>query len=318
MIRQDMNINEVREATKSFLDGTLFPGVDMEDISQAKLARAAGFAGSALTQFLKVKYPVGGESEKNVAEKLKDYFLILKERLLQVTPEITFILTKEAVQIISLIKFLHISKEFGVVSGASGVGKTMTCRHYVKTNRNAKYVTCYEDITPRAFFKRVLKAYGRTPTGGVGDMVDEIIDTIDGSSVILIVDEAQKLRKRIIEQLRHIKDETGIALVLVGSDEITTQMSNHYKYKWDQVDSRMAAKRKVKPSISRSDVAKMIETTGITLAKEIVDFLHDIARGGGHYRRIKHCLKNAFITAKERNETPGIEYFRQAIGIIRG
>jgi len=122
----------------------------------------------------------------------------------------------------------HYSMSYGVAIG-TGLGKTFTARHYTQENETACLVTCSEFHNRKTFVTALLESMGQQATGTVPNLVQQFADTVtDGNQLLLIIDDAHKLKDRVLHFLitlvNCVSGRCGI--VIMGNAELSTRIIN--------------------------------------------------------------------------------------------
>lgn len=106
--------------------------------------------------------------------------------------------------------------------GDAGLGKTFSVRHAVET-ADMPYI--WVQVGPKPSTKEVTVRILKQLTGGRTDgplyeLTDTVIGELDAQPRIVVVDEAQNLKKAGIDQIRSIHDRSvGFPLLFVGGQE---------------------------------------------------------------------------------------------------
>jgi len=111
-----------------------------------------------------------------------------------------------------------------LVWGYSGRGKTECARTYVTRNPNAVYIRAFEDWSPVNMLANICEKLNGMRPGRTDIAKRIIIEEIDDSNKILLIDEADRLTIKHIEHLRDIHDDTSCPIVLIGEPSIYTQI----------------------------------------------------------------------------------------------
>lgn len=110
--------------------------------------------------------------------------------------------------------------------GYAGRGKTECARTYAIRNEGAVYIRVFEDWTPKAMLTTICAELNGMRPGTVDLTKRVIIEELDDSDRILLIDEADRLTVRNIEHLRDIHDETACPIALIGEPSIYAQINS--------------------------------------------------------------------------------------------
>ena len=118
--------------------------------------------------------------------------------------------------------------------GYSGYGKTWAAT-FAANRHKAKYVEVGASWTRKKLVQSLLNEFGVKPAAVLGDMMDQIIETMAIDNLPLIIDEADHLLRRgMIDLVREIHDKSGTPVILIGEEMLPTNLA-----KYDRVHNRM-------------------------------------------------------------------------------
>lgn len=186
---------------------------------------------------------------------------------------------------------------FGVCHGASGFGKSWASM-YVQMKVKARRIEVGETWTRRTLLRHILKECGETvrKSWSASELADLAKNALGADMTRpLIVDEADKLvDKNMIEVIRELAQETGIAVILVGEEKLpakllTVERMHNRVLEWfpaqpcDLEDTRVLAK---------------VYLPGVRIDDDLLDTIRQ--RSGGRARRIVVNLEKAADYARNR------------------
>lgn len=140
----------------------------------------------------------------------------------------------------------------GSVVGEPGVGKTTAARAYAKRHIQA----CYCAMDPvrdtmagmLALVCAAVTQWGAPALRNIA-LHKDICGAVKNSYVkVLLVDEAQHLNARNLDQLRCIHDETGLPLVLLGNASLGSRFNTARAAAFAQLTSRIGPKLHIEAS----------------------------------------------------------------------
>ena len=252
---------------------------------------------AAVSQYINKKYPGDVAAlERHIGTLLKR-----EEDLQFVNAPKSFCATSCSKLIWEVLQYCDEGRKMGAAVAPSGTGKTETCREYKRQNRATIFVTM--DITrryPSAVLRTVAKQSGMTRNTTIMDMLDGLVDRLKGSNRLIIIDDAHFLTWESFELVRKIHDCAGVGIVTVGQERLYEQMKGKdlKGYLYDQIYSRIAIKRD-RFQIKKSDVKMMAQGMLPGLDEPCMDYLYEIARGKGRFRRMANLLE---VAAKSREQ----------------
>ena len=179
----------------------------------------------------------------------------------------------------------------GSIIAAPGVGKTTALRHHATTNPAARYcVMAPSTKSMSAMMALVCETLEALPARSSADTHQIICRAIGWLAVkVLLVDEAQHLSDRCLDELRCIHDETGLPVVFAGNHSLRTRFADGKESAFAQLTSRIGPRFEQKAT-SPADVKALAEHCGITDPKA-VSWLAGRCAGVGGMRVAKHLLE---------------------------
>ena len=130
-----------------------------------------------------------------------------------------------------------------------------------------------------------------------GDVIFRmIVQRLQGTKGLLIIDEAQHLSLLALESLRSIHDATACGLVLMGNESVYANLSGRRSAEFAQLFSRVGMVLKLRRT-SAADVEALAGQWG-AFSKEVLRFLKKIGGGHGTLREGDKTLRLASMAAK--------------------
>lgn len=111
-----------------------------------------------------------------------------------------------------------------VVEGQSGRGKSMAADNWY-TIHGGYFFRVWESMTQHAFLQELAFEICRTRPRGSHACKRMIIEKLREDPKAIIIDEADRLHLKRMEDLRDINDGTGSVIVLVGEDGLMSKLS---------------------------------------------------------------------------------------------
>lgn len=271
-------------------------------LTQALIAREAGMSPSALNQWIKGTY--AGDNAALEAKVLRWIDTRDAESAansaLPVAPG--YVPTPTSERVVAALRYAQIAGDVAVVYGGSGLGKTRGVRQYQRIAPNVFVATMMPASSSVVTALQVIcKALGvREVAGGATALHQVVVNRLQGTRGLLVIDEAQHLSVPALDQVRSIhdalqelaEDECGIGLALVGNEAVYTRMtgSNRAAY-LDRLFSRIG-KRVRLTSPTKGDVDGLIEAWGVE-DRACRQKLADIAAQPGALRVMSKVLRLA-------------------------
>lgn len=129
---------------------------------------------------------------------------------------IPFCNTTAAQSAFNALRSCHLNGEIGVITAEAGYGKTTACKAYTSRYRDAILIQADLSYSTRITMQQLHKKLNMNGEGSIHAMLTDIIDRLNESGRLLIIDEAEHLPVRALDLIRTINDRTGIGIALVG------------------------------------------------------------------------------------------------------
>ncbi len=137
-------------------------------------------------------------------------------------------------ELVERLKYAARRQLFAVILGDCGTGKTTTLRRFCDEIRDSKHITVYlsdSKLTPRTFYKCLLEQLGfeskyfRSEAKRQLHKEIEIMQAVNGVTLVAIVDEAHLLSKDMLEEIRFLLNfkmdsQSPMTLILSGQTEL--------------------------------------------------------------------------------------------------
>lgn len=293
---------------------------DRKSLSWSALATDSGIGAATMSAFMARSY---NGSYENVARRVFQYKQKVESqdtRSVQALEAAPFIHMPTAKRVLFLLEWAHLGRI--VVAGMGpGTCKTVAATHYKASVGDTVYLATIEPMagSPSAMTAEVMRAMGITSRSGWGQQRSAQVQAhVDGRRALLIVDEANHLEWKALEQLRTWHDKTGLGIALLGNEELITTLSGRdgklNRHAYARLNSRVA-KRHLQDLPVPADVEAYCDHFEI-LEPEIRAMLIDIALapGRGGLREVKYVLETAHMLAIGDDAPLSPEHFREAVG----
>lgn len=215
-----------------------------------------------------------------------------------------------------LIFLLHWAQRGRIVTAAmgAGIGKTKTARHFQACNSNVFLATCSPSSSGLYNMQhKVLRSMGDLDAGGnMHTLTERVLRKIRNLDLpLLIVDEAQHLTERAIEEMRHWHDETGIGIALFGNEEVQQRIDGGSRSAaFAQIFSRVSM-RLVRSFPLAADVEAVLDAWRVRDPK-VSAFVHQIARKPGALRGVTFTLELATMLAMDEHAELALHHVEDA------
>jgi DNA transposition AAA+ family ATPase len=194
---------------------------------------------------------------------------------------------------------------------APGVGKTKTAEHLAEQDPNVWLATMAPSTAGVAtMLIEVGAAIGLGDIKGSPQQLSRQIRThIQGRNGLLIIDEAQELTDKAINELRGLHDRTKVGLVLLGNEKVVGQLDSR-KSALAQVSSRFSIKH-VQAQPIEGDMDALLDAWSIT-DPEQRRFLARIGAMPGALREVTQTLEVALMAAFGADQRLSLDHLRAA------
>ncbi len=271
-------------------------------LSWKEIADRSGIPQGTVSQFGPGTYK--GDND-DVARKVVRYRQTVEaqaELLMDVPQAPGFVPTRTATQINRLLAWAHMGKMV-VIAGGPGLGKTRACENYAAGASNVFMATMSQSsagLNPMQM--ELLAAMGEPDATGTPQKLSRrICDKVRGKRALIVIDEAQALTEKALEELRAIHDRTGVGLVLVGNDGVLQRLEGGArKAAYAQLYSRVGM-RMIRNVPLTEDAVSIAEAWGLTESREI-NFIVEIATKPGGLRSATMVMELATMLGLDDGE----------------
>lgn len=266
--------------------------------SKTEVARRIDMPDGTFSQYYSGKYE-GRLDTMN--DKVRNWLAALEETagMVAAIPESPpYMPLRGSVEVMETLAWAQLAPDLVMITLGAGMGKTETCRQFVRTRPHVYHATVSENT--------------RTVHGMLVELAEEL-DVREhnparlaraigaklkrrGGGSLLIVDEGQHLDDAAINQLRHFVDIYECGVAVVGNSEVYSRFAKHRTDRsYSQVKSRIGKNlHRVAPY--EDDLAAYIASWGVEdLA--CVKFLTGIGMKGGAFRQIDKTMRMAKMLA---------------------
>lgn len=135
-----------------------------------------------------------------------------------------FVPTDTAQKILEVCSMAHTMNDINLVIGEAGLGKTMAIKHYAQTVENVVLIETEPTFSPKVLLIELCNKLGVPPSKSNHDNIANIIEKLNGSDRLIIIDEAELLSYKCLEVIRRIHDKSGVGVVLAGMPRLRTNL----------------------------------------------------------------------------------------------
>ena len=191
------------------------------------------------------------------------------------------------------------------ISFEAGSGKTFSVKSYCNTHKNAFYVCAYGDMGKRQLLQHICKALGIQQSYRMVEMLEDIIDKINGlKNPLLVIDEADELNDKAMRVFKDIYNRCKTGFVLVGGLYLKKRILKgvrNQKQSMQEIYSRLGGKFHELSDNQLDSIAAICQVNGIT-NKKTIEQIYRTSKGD--LRRVESEISliklNNIIEQKQR------------------
>lgn len=307
----NMMTNGISELDADAVRAKVREALAEDKISQAEGARRAAMAESTFAAWLAGKYQ--GNNEKATADAMRWLAARLSQKLAAATISNSpgFIETETAVGFMGAMQYAQVSSDFTTIVGAPGVGKTRAAETYKDRNPNVWLVTMTPSVSSPSAMLGEICAELDIPEKSNTKQARAIRRFFKGKHGLLIVDEAQHLTTKALDELRSLNDREDMAgIVVLGNPSVLTRLAGTGTDEFAQLHSRVGVGLTC-PKPKDSDIATLIAAWGVTDAEEVT-YLTQVARKPGALRALDKTMRLASTLAAGGGDVRGMRHLKAA------
>jgi DNA transposition AAA+ family ATPase len=253
----------------------LLAWMDSRQFSQAQLARLARISGSSLNQIIKGVYATSPTK------------LLVSVSSAMRNADETNAMNSPMVET-SVMRLAHTAcrmarkyRNFAVLTGFVGTGKTYALKHYMLHNPNTHLIEATPLMTPQSLVRLLARTVlGTDPKGSMDDKFRAVVDALRNTDSLLIVDEAETLTPHQLHSLRRLRDLANVGIVLAGTEWLTG-LVRHEHGQFDQIRSRCGFWPETVRRISLADATALVQANlgGEEVPDAVVARLYKLSAG---------------------------------------
>lgn len=228
--------------------------METHKISQNQMASKVNISSAALSSYMNQKYK---GSVETVERQLKEFFAIAEESAAAaektggLLPRESYIPTSISEDVYQGIRFAQLEHCMVVLHGDAGVGKSKGAQKYLRDHSTSAVGI---SITPSTgtltgAIKLLARALRVPECRNKMDQMMALRQRLDGTNLVIIIDEAQHLKYAALEEIRSLTDdnpmtgEHGVGVVLIGNSEVYSRLQGRQQAQFAQLFSRIRMQR---------------------------------------------------------------------------
>ncbi|RHW17176.1 hypothetical protein D1610_11545 [Sphingomonas gilva] len=281
-------------------------------LSWSEIGPKMGIPGGTLSPFALNSY--NGDNER-IARAVFSYRQLLTsqaELAIAMPDRPNYFETPTSRRVTTMLQVAHRGR-ITVIATAPGLGKTEAVKNY------------------QASVPQVWRATMKPSTGGIMTMQVKILASmgepdakgtplalttrierlVRGTGGLLVIDEAQNLGEKALEEVRGWHDETGIGVALVGNEDVLLRLElGSKKDAFARLASRVA-NRFIARGPMEGDAAALADAWRVDAADQR-GFLADVAKRPGALRTCTMVMETAHMLAAAENDALKLAHLQDA------
>ncbi len=266
--------------------------------------------GNTLSTFASAKY--GGDNAK-IAEKVVAYRERLASQAALAIDTLNVPMwydTPTSQRMTHLLRYGQ-SGEMVMIVTAPGIGKTKVASRFADADPNVWLVTMAPSTAGVAtMLIEIAAAIGLGEVKGSPQQLARQVKTrVKGRKALLIIDEAQELTDKALNELRGLHDMTGVGIAILGNEKVVGQLDTK-RSALAQIASRISIPYvQMKPLAG--DIDALLDGWGVEDERQRA-FLTQIGTLPGALREVTHTLKIAALAASAGDGRLTLAHLREA------
>lgn len=212
--------------------------MELHSVSQNAIARALGINPSAISTFRKGEYK--GNNEE-LARKIQLYIQNTNNKKVSTIDFREIFETNDKKMADFVINEAYIDGQIALITGEAGSGKSTIVKEYAKNHPNAILIEATLHTTAKVLLDILSERLHLNYHRSLHDKVVAIAKELSRRDCIVIIDEAEHLPLRALEDLRRIWDFSQKGFVLVGTEILTKNLmgkNGDLKQLYSRIDSK--------------------------------------------------------------------------------
>ena len=250
--------------------------------SQTKVAKAIGISSSTLSYFIKRTYT--GDADA-VCEKVKDFLATEAEReKLRTKSGIVQTRTFKTIQTFCNLVLTH--QICGMLTGDAGCGKTTALKEFAKAHPSVILIEADHGYTAKALFDELCAELGLDDRGSLHQQLVRVVNKLNGSGRLIIIDEAEHLPYRALELIRRVHDKAGVGIAYCGMPRLEKNVQGD-RNRYAQLNSRISAPCRAK-LLDNADIKAYIESRFAHYEDNVIE--HCARTSRRNFRLLSHLV----------------------------
>lgn len=211
--------------------------MDSEGLSQKQAAQRLGVSNGTMSDMLRHKY-VG-----DVARIAEEMLRILERAHMedQVPEDPDPVRTSVTDRVQDLLRICHVEGVIGIVTGPTGIGKSVGAQFYRESEPQTLYVSVKRSSSAWTLLSKLAGELGVSWGGSTDEGVDRLAQELDGARRLVIVDEIDHADESILQELRMLHDAANrnFGMAWISTPAFIEKMVRRNSRTMDQVLGRI-------------------------------------------------------------------------------
>ena len=173
--------------------------------------------------------------------------------------ETDFVYTKNAQKVFEICKLVRMENDIGAITGNAGVGKTKSLKEYAFGHKGTVMIEVDNSFTKKVTIQELYSKIGGAPIKGcTHEYMKRVINILEDTDRLIIVDEAEHLGVSALNILRRVHDKTKCGLIIAGLPGFISELKSK-KRDYTYIYSRIGVSARLH-SFNKEDVKKIVQT----------------------------------------------------------
>ena len=227
------------------------------EFSQKEIAKVLNVSATTISMYLNGTYKGNSETIDTKVEKFLQNADEKKEYDFQKVT-LDFVTTSVAKRVFNVAKMCQMNGEIGVCFGRSGYGKTTACKEYAKTQYGVIWLDPNENANKYEVIRMLAKSLNINDDY-VNIALPKIVNKLNNSNYLIIVDEAENLKSPVFRTLRKIHDKCNFSfgLLFVGTERLYYNLAR-MKGEFEYLTNRISYVENLQ-ALKESDVKALVQ-----------------------------------------------------------
>ena len=212
--------------------------LDAFNISASSFAKAIGVSAATISQIRSENYK---GDVKSVSEKIEKYI----NNFAKPSPKDEIYQSADLNTARYIIESAVNEREMALIYGMAGSGKTTILKEYEKSAPNAILIEATAHTNARALILFLIAKLKIEAKGDLDARLRTLCAYLKNADKVILIDEAEHLPLRALEDLRRIHDFSGVALILCGTEVLLRNLLDTSPLKADILQKPLNLLKKI-------------------------------------------------------------------------